>query len=140
MFQVYRNSNSPTYKEKFVLGMDTAELAKRTLMFYVYASDKLSNTLIGEAELRLCDVTMRQPVTTWLTLTDTGQVNKHAKMKLICHSTIRVSHIYRGCYLLQFLVQFKNIIIIIIILPKPEQGSSMSHKSTCIYMYAIHIK
>jgi hypothetical protein len=76
MFQVYRNSNSPTYKEKFVLGMETTELAKRTLMFYVYASDKLSNTLIGEAELRLCDVTVRQPVTTWLTLTDTGQVNR----------------------------------------------------------------
>jgi hypothetical protein len=44
-------------------------------MFYVYASDKYSNTLIGEAELKLCDVTPRQPVTTWLTLTDTGQVS-----------------------------------------------------------------
>jgi hypothetical protein len=41
----------------------------------VYASDKYANTLIGEAELKLCDVTPRQPVTTWLTLTDTGQVS-----------------------------------------------------------------
>ncbi|CAB3370617.1 Hypothetical predicted protein [Cloeon dipterum] len=71
--RVYKNSNSPTYKEKFVLGMETAELMRRSLVFYVYSSDKQSNTLIGEAELRLSDVTMRQPVTTWLTLTDTGQ-------------------------------------------------------------------
>ncbi|XP_059478592.1 synaptotagmin-12 [Neocloeon triangulifer] len=71
--RVYKNSNSPTYKEKFVLGMETAELIRRSLVFYVYSSDKQSNTLIGEAELRLSDVTMRQPVTTWLTLTDTGQ-------------------------------------------------------------------
>jgi len=74
VFQVYKNSNSPTYKEKFVLGMETAELMRRSLMFYVYASDKQSNTLIGEAELRLSDVAMRQPVTTWLTLTDTERV------------------------------------------------------------------
>lgn len=32
--------------------------------------------MIGEAELSLQDVgSYKQPVTTWLTLTDTGQVN-----------------------------------------------------------------
>jgi hypothetical protein len=60
--------------------METAELMRRSLMFYVYASDKQSNTLIGEAELRLSDVTMRQPVTTWLTLTDSEQVRLNTQL------------------------------------------------------------
>ena len=72
---MYRKTNCPSYKEKFLFGLEASEFAKRSLTFYVYASDKYSNTLIGEAELRLCDVTPRQPVTTWLTLTDTGQVS-----------------------------------------------------------------
>jgi hypothetical protein len=72
---VYRNTNCPSYKEKFLFGLEASEFAKRSLTFYVYASDMYANTLIGEAELKLCDVTPRQPVTTWLTLTDTGQVS-----------------------------------------------------------------
>ncbi|XP_069677708.1 synaptotagmin-12-like isoform X2 [Periplaneta americana] len=71
--RVYRKTNCPSYKEKFLFGLEASEFTKRSLTFYVYASDKFSNTLIGEAELKLCDVTPRQPVTTWLTLTDTGQ-------------------------------------------------------------------
>ncbi|XP_033608197.1 synaptotagmin-12 isoform X3 [Cryptotermes secundus] len=71
--RVYRKTNCPSYKEKFLFGLEASEFSKRSLTFYVYASDKYSNTLIGEAELKLCDVTPRQPVTTWLTLTDTGQ-------------------------------------------------------------------
>ncbi|KAJ9584229.1 hypothetical protein L9F63_021434 [Diploptera punctata] len=71
--RIYRKTNCPCYKEKFLFGLEAAEFSKRSLMFYVYASDKYSNTLIGEAELKLSDVTQRQPVTTWLTLSDTGQ-------------------------------------------------------------------
>lgn len=41
----------------------------------MYATDLLSHTLIGEGELRLNDVSLRQPVTTWVTLTDTGQAS-----------------------------------------------------------------
>ncbi|XP_071452875.1 synaptotagmin-12-like [Hetaerina americana] len=71
--RVYRRSSCPTYKEKFLFVVDGSAVETRSLQFYVYASDRYSNTLIGEAELRLSDVTARrQPVTTWLTLTDTG--------------------------------------------------------------------
>ncbi|XP_063231914.1 synaptotagmin-12 [Bacillus rossius redtenbacheri] len=71
--RVYRKSNCPSYKEKFLFAVDPAEYGRRSLAFYVYASDKLSNTLVDEAELRLCDVAPRQPVTTWLTLTDSSE-------------------------------------------------------------------
>jgi hypothetical protein len=73
---VYRKTNCPSYKEKFLFALEVSEFSKRSLVFYVYASDKYSNTLIGEAELKLCDITPRQPATTWLTLTDTGQVSE----------------------------------------------------------------
>lgn len=75
---MYRKTNCPSYKEKFLFGLEASEFTRRSLTFYVYSSDKYSNTLIGEAELKLCDVTSRQPVTTWLTLTDTGQVSSRA--------------------------------------------------------------
>ncbi|XP_049779495.1 synaptotagmin-12-like [Schistocerca cancellata] len=71
--RVYRRSSCPSYKEKFVFSLDPAELSRRTLSLQVFATDKEVTTLLGEAELRLSDISMRQPVTTWLTLTDTGQ-------------------------------------------------------------------
>ncbi|KAG8279041.1 Synaptotagmin-12 [Homalodisca vitripennis] len=73
--RVYRKSNSPSYKERFLFALEPTEYQRRSLSFYVYATDRTSSSLLGEAELRLCDVNARQPVTTWLTLTDTGQTN-----------------------------------------------------------------
>jgi len=57
-----------------MFGLETMELPLRTLVFYLYGTDKHSNTLIGEAELKLGDLDILQPTTTWLQLTDTGQV------------------------------------------------------------------
>ncbi|KAK6617946.1 hypothetical protein RUM44_002388 [Polyplax serrata] len=71
--RVYKKSNSPSYKEKFLFALEPNEFSIRSLSFNVYCSDKNSNTLIGEGDLRLCDVSSRQGVTTWITLTDTGQ-------------------------------------------------------------------
>jgi hypothetical protein len=74
---VYRKSLNPVYKEKFMFGLETMELPLRTLYFYLYGTDKHSNTLIGEAELKLGDLDIFQPSTNWLQLTDTGQVGKY---------------------------------------------------------------
>lgn len=71
--KVYRSSSSPSYKERFLFSLNPREQIQRTLCFHLYATDLLSHTLIGEGELRLNDVSLRQPVTTWVTLTDTGQ-------------------------------------------------------------------
>ena len=61
-----------------MFGLELAELPIRSLMFYMYATDKYSNTLIGEAELKLRDVDVHQlPMTTWLPLTDSGQVSHY---------------------------------------------------------------
>lgn len=59
-----------------MFGVETIELPLRTLVFYLYATDKYSNTLVGEAEVKLGDLDIYQPITTWLQLTDTGQVHK----------------------------------------------------------------
>jgi len=64
-----------------MFGLEMTELANRSLVFYLYATDKHTNTLIGEAELRLGDLDVTQKVVTWLLLTDTGQVNVSYVMK-----------------------------------------------------------
>ncbi|XP_030745465.1 synaptotagmin-12 [Sitophilus oryzae] len=71
--KVYRSTSSPSYKERFLFSLNPREQMQRALCFQLYATDYQSHTLIGEGELRLTDVSLRQPVTTWVTLTDTGQ-------------------------------------------------------------------
>ncbi|XP_050300197.1 synaptotagmin-12 [Anthonomus grandis grandis] len=71
--KIYRSSSSPNYKERFLFSLNPREQMQRSLCFQLYATDVTSHTLIGEGELRLADVSLRQPVTTWVTLTDTGQ-------------------------------------------------------------------
>lgn len=76
--KVYRDSSSPSYKERFAFTMNPREQSQRSLCFQVYATDRSAHTLIGEGDIRLSDVSLRQPVTTWVTLTDTGQVTSLA--------------------------------------------------------------
>jgi len=57
-----------------MFGLELSELASRSLIFYTYATDKYSNTLIGEAELKVGEMDLVEPLTTWLPLTDTGNV------------------------------------------------------------------
>ncbi|KAF7280460.1 hypothetical protein GWI33_005855 [Rhynchophorus ferrugineus] len=71
--KVYRSTSSPSYKERFLFSLNPREQMQRALCFQLYATDLQSHTLIGEGELRLSDISLRQPVTTWVTLTDTGQ-------------------------------------------------------------------
>lgn len=74
--KIYKSSNSPSYKERFLFELYPREQLQKALCFQVYGTDGLSHTLIGEGDLRLSDVSLRQPVTTWVTLTDTGQVRE----------------------------------------------------------------
>lgn len=73
--RVYRSSNCPSYKERFQFRIYLKEQSQRSLYFHVFAMDNLSHTLIGEGEIRLGDISLRQPVTTWVTLTDSGPVS-----------------------------------------------------------------
>lgn len=72
--RVYRCSNTPSYKERFLFTLNPREQNQKTLSFHVYTTDTHTHTLVGEGEIRLADIILRQPVTTWVTLTDTGQV------------------------------------------------------------------
>lgn len=73
--QVCRRTNSPTYRERFLFALEEEELPHRSLAFYMYASDKFTNTLIGEAHLKLTEVDLAGPFTTTVPLTDMGQVS-----------------------------------------------------------------
>lgn len=76
--RVYRSSNSPSYKERFLFRIHPKEQSQRSLYFHIFAMDNLSHTLIGEGEIRLMDISLRQPVTTWVTLTDSGPVSHYS--------------------------------------------------------------
>ncbi|XP_073996907.1 synaptotagmin-12-like isoform X2 [Rhodnius prolixus] len=66
--RTYRSSRSPSYKEKFLFGLEVTDFCRSSLMFHVYSARREANTLLGEAHLHLADVPTRQPITTWLTL------------------------------------------------------------------------
>lgn len=74
--KVCKSANNPSYKERFLFPLYPREQSQKALCFQVYGTDGSSHTLLGEGDIRLSDVSLRQPVTTWVTLTDTGQV-KH---------------------------------------------------------------
>ncbi|KAL1116198.1 hypothetical protein AAG570_005693 [Ranatra chinensis] len=71
--RTYRSSNSPSYKEKFLFGLDLADFSRSWLMFHVYSVQREASTLLGEAQIMLTDVPTKQPITTWLTLADSNQ-------------------------------------------------------------------
>ncbi|XP_068202557.1 uncharacterized protein [Palaemon carinicauda] len=71
--RVFRRTNHPTYRERFLFALEEEELHHRSLAFYMYASDKFTNTLIGEAHLKLTEVDLTGSVSTTLPLTDMGQ-------------------------------------------------------------------
>ncbi|KAK3856976.1 hypothetical protein Pcinc_036743 [Petrolisthes cinctipes] len=71
--EVCRRTNNPTYRERFLFALEEEEVRERCLAFYMYASDKFTNTLIGEVTLKLTDLDLSAPASALLTLTDTGQ-------------------------------------------------------------------
>ncbi|XP_022905777.1 synaptotagmin-12-like isoform X2 [Onthophagus taurus] len=75
--KTYRSAGSPCYKERFLFPLNPREQQQKTLSFQVFGAGELGHYLIGEGEIRLSDVSLRQPITTWITLTDTGQIETH---------------------------------------------------------------
>ena len=63
------------FRERFLFALEEDETSIRRLAFYMYALDKFTNTLIGEAQLSLGELNLSSPVTQVLTLLDAGQVS-----------------------------------------------------------------
>ncbi|KAA0199742.1 hypothetical protein HAZT_HAZT002352 [Hyalella azteca] len=72
--RVFHKSFNPAFKERFLFALDEEETLSRSLAFYLYSSDKYSNTLIGEGEIKLGDMALStSPSTISIPLSDTGQ-------------------------------------------------------------------
>lgn len=69
-----KRSNNPSYRERFLFALEEDEALDRSLSFYMYATDKLSNTMIGETQLKLADLDLNSSGPIELVLTDSGQV------------------------------------------------------------------
>ena len=61
--------------ERFQFRVPPSDLDSRTVQFEAYSSDKYArHKLIGETELRLGDIDLRQAVRVWMCLHDMDQV------------------------------------------------------------------
>ncbi|XP_077296872.1 synaptotagmin 12 [Arctopsyche grandis] len=68
--KICHETNCPSYNETFIINIGKTN---KKLCFHIYNVKNDACSLIGEAELSLQDAgSYKQPVTTWLTLTDTG--------------------------------------------------------------------
>jgi hypothetical protein len=58
-----------------MFNISAEQLEERTLIFHAYSSDKYARIrLLGEAELRLGDVDMKQPIKMWLNFRNMDEV------------------------------------------------------------------
>ncbi|XP_013787140.1 synaptotagmin-12-like isoform X1 [Limulus polyphemus] len=71
--RVQRRTNDPIFKERFLFGVDSRELSQRSVLCYVYTSDKYTNTLIGETEIKLIDIDLTKPHLRWMPIIDSNQ-------------------------------------------------------------------
>ncbi|XP_041354683.1 synaptotagmin-12-like [Gigantopelta aegis] len=69
--KVNKGSTDPVYKERFLLTVEPHEIDKRVLQLQVYGVDKYARQkVIGEADIRVGDVDLHQPIKMWLNLRD----------------------------------------------------------------------
>lgn len=63
------------YKERFLFNFNPEVLDEKTLQFQLFAIDKYQrHKVIGETELRIGDVDLRNPIKMWLNLRDIDDV------------------------------------------------------------------
>ena len=66
---------NPFYKERFLFSVYPDQLDNKMVQFQVFSSDKYArHKLLGETELRLGDIDLRQPIRVWMNLRDMDQV------------------------------------------------------------------
>ncbi|CAL1275884.1 unnamed protein product [Larinioides sclopetarius] len=69
---LHRDNISPVYNERFVFNAPKTTLQERTLQCIAYTCDKSSNTMLGQSELKLSSIDLRDSVyNAWLPLVDT---------------------------------------------------------------------
>ena len=76
MAQIQKDTTDPVFKERFLFNVEPGDLDNKTAQFQVYSSDKYArNKLLGETEIRLGDIDIRQPIRIWMNLRDMDEVN-----------------------------------------------------------------
>ncbi|XP_055932703.1 synaptotagmin-12-like [Argiope bruennichi] len=71
--RIQRKSNNPVFKERFLFGVDEADVPHRSLLCTVFTCDKYTNSMLGECEVKLSDVDLAQPYMGWFPIVDSNQ-------------------------------------------------------------------
>ncbi|KFM74782.1 Synaptotagmin-12, partial [Stegodyphus mimosarum] len=68
---IQRNNKDPVYNERFLFSAPKSTLKERILKCIAYTCDKYSNTILGQAEVKLSEVDLNQTYSVCLPLLDT---------------------------------------------------------------------
>lgn len=69
--KVQRETANPQYKERFLYTVESDEKDSKVVQFSVYSCDKYArHKLLGQCEIKIGDIDLRQPVKLWLNLRD----------------------------------------------------------------------
>lgn len=69
--KIQRDTCDPVFKERFLFNIDPEALSTKTINFQVYSCDKYARQkLLGETDLKLGDIDLRQPLRVWMNLRD----------------------------------------------------------------------
>ncbi|XP_074640092.1 synaptotagmin-12-like [Tubulanus polymorphus] len=69
--KIQKKTSNPLYKERFLFNVDSLELDRKTVAFQVFSCDKYArHKVIGETEIRMCDLDLYQPIRIWMSLRD----------------------------------------------------------------------
>ena len=76
------------YMERFLFNVYPEELDNKLVQFQVFSCDKYArHKLLGETEIKLGDIDIRQPIRVWMNLRDMDQVH-------IFYNTNKVNQVY----------------------------------------------
>ncbi|KAG8201248.1 hypothetical protein JTE90_019886 [Oedothorax gibbosus] len=67
---LHRDNKDPEYNERFVFSAPRFSLRDRVLKCTAYTCDKSTNTVLGQSDLKLASVNLKEPHKSWLPLTD----------------------------------------------------------------------
>ena len=73
--QTIKDNPNPVFMERFLIPVEPDLLDAKQVQFQVYSCDKYArHKLLGETDLRVGDIDLRQPIRVWMNLRDMDEV------------------------------------------------------------------
>ena len=75
MLQVQKGTTNPAFKERFLYSVEPDAVDRQMVQFQVFSCDRYArHKLLGETEIRLGDISLKQSIRIWMNLRDMDEV------------------------------------------------------------------